>query len=60
MNHHKEESACEINRKQEQKMKILAVFLLAAMIAIGVANPAEDNDEVCVVYNTNHTLPCRN
>jgi len=30
-------------------MKILAAFLYAAMIAIGVAAPAEDNDEVCVV-----------
>ena len=36
-------------KKQEGKMKILAVFLLAAMIAIGAAAPAEDNDEVCVI-----------
>jgi len=30
-----------------KEMKILAVFLLAAMVAIGAAAPAEDNNKVC-------------
>jgi len=41
-------------------MKILAVFLLAAMIAIGATAPAEDNDEVCAIESNTKQCCIRN